>query len=263
MTSPSTPIGSRSVTHAPGSHATVSATARGMLLALAAALLAVMTVAPPIGAPILLSVLVIVFAWGWPHLIGIPGAVGSSVVVGLVGLAAVIGSEIWDSARPVVPAVGIGVLAAFVQQMLRKDGREHLVDAVTGTVSGLVIAGSGAAWVTIGSLDGGAETLLVASAAMCAGALAHFLRAAEPVVVSAIVLGAALVGLGTGSLLGVSLIASGAVGLALGGLMGACYTVFSVRTAPHPLSVPAAALAPLLAIGLPVMQAVHLLNRAM
>lgn len=231
-----------------------------MVLAVAAAILAVSAVAPAAAAPVLLGLFVVIFAAGWPHLLGIPGAAGSSVVVGLVGLAAVIGVSVMDSARPVVPAVGIGVCLAFVQQMVRTDGRDRLVEAISGTVSGLVIAGSGAAWVALGSLGGGQEILLVASAAMCAGALAHFLRASDPAVVTSILSASALVGLGAGALLSVSLIAAGAVALAVGGLLAACYSVFSLRTAPHPLAVPAAAVAPLLAIGLPVMQAVHLLN---
>lgn len=253
-------VGSTAAAHSPGSHPRVSGTARGTVLAVAAALLAVSSVLDPWGTPIVLGLAIILFAWGWPHLLGIPGAFGASIVVGASGLAALVFSGFFESARPVVPALGIGVLAAFVQQMTRRDGRERLVDAITGTVAGVVIAGSGAAWVAIDPLAGGVETLLVASAAMCAGALAHFLPGSETVVRGAIVVAAALVGLGIGALLSVSLIAAGAVGLALGGLLAATHTVFGLRTEPHPGSVPAAALAPLLAIGLPVLQAVHLLN---
>lgn len=260
MTETHAPAGSRAVADAAGADEPLPGTARGTVLAAAAALLAVSALMPPYVTAVVVGVAVLVFAWGWPHLLGLPGAPSTSIVVALVGIASVVGCTVMASARPVVPALGLGVLAAFLQQMLRKDGRENLTDSIAGTVSGLVIAASGGAWVALEPMAGGVETLLVASAAMCAGALAHFLPAARPVVVGAIMLLAALVGLGVGALLHVSLIAAGAVGLAVGGLMAACLVVFVRGADAHAAAVPAAALAPLLAIGLPVMQAVHLLN---
>lgn len=260
MTHTPAPAGSRAVASTIGSDAPGSATARGMVLAIAAAALAVVSVLPPLVMPVLLGLLMVLFAWGWPQLLGVPSPGGSAIVIALVGLGALVGTTVLGSARPIVPAIGIGVLAAFLQQMMRKEGRPRLTDAISGTVSGLVIAASGAGWVVLESLGGGREALLVASAAMSAGALAHFLPAPRPVVLGGIMVTAALVGLGVGSLLSVSLVAAGAVGLALGALIASCYVVFEGPTERHVSAMPSAALAPLLAIGLPVMQAIHLLN---
>ena len=196
MTHTPAPAGSRAVASTIGSDAPGSATARGMVLAIAAAALAVVSVLPPLVMPVLLGLLMVLFAWGWPQLLGVPSPGGSAIVIALVGLGALVGTTVLGSARPIVPAIGIGVLAAFLQQMMRKEGRPRLTDAISGTVSGLVIAASGAGWVVLESLGGGREALLVASAAMSAGALAHFLPAPRPVVLGGIMVTAALVGLG-------------------------------------------------------------------
>ena len=47
------------------------------------------------------------------------------------------------------------MLAAFVHELVRRDGRERLVESVAGTVAGVVLAATAAGWVATGRTDGG------------------------------------------------------------------------------------------------------------
>ena len=117
-------------------------------------------------------------AVGWPDLLDLPARRGTTVVVvavAVVTAAVATGSVI--AARndgtqvsgvlgrlPVVAALGL--LLAFVHQLLRRDGRPRLVESVTAAVTGQAVVVLGAAWIAVPSTYGGAQLAPVVLAAV-------------------------------------------------------------------------------------------------
>lgn len=97
-------------------------------------------------------------AWGWPTLLVLPSPRGSSGMIGATGLVAVVvvATTPGGASLERLPVVlGLAVLAACVQQLLRKDGRPRVVDALGGTLMGSGLATCAAAWTTLPSIEGG------------------------------------------------------------------------------------------------------------
>lgn len=112
------------------------------------------------------------FALGWPLVAGLPSRVGSSVVIGLAGVAAVVVVHL-TTAEPLlgdVPAVfALAVLLAFVAEMARRDGRERLVESVTGTVAGALVPVCAAAWLAVERTTAGDAIVVTGAAALAVG----------------------------------------------------------------------------------------------
>lgn len=125
-------------------------------------------------------VLVLALAIGWPMLVAIPAARGSALVLALTGIGGIL-AVLLVHAEPALRwlpvALGGGVILAFVQQMLRLDGRGRLVETVSGVTAGMLVAISTAGWIAAADSVGG-QSLVVASAVGLAGASA---AAAAPV----------------------------------------------------------------------------------
>jgi hypothetical protein len=108
---------------------------------------------------------------GWTRLLDVPVGWGIGVVVTGTGAATVAvhflgGPELlgWLPA-----ALGVAVLVAFGHQMVRRDGRPRLVESVSATITGQMVAVLGAGWLVALTLapDGGVNA---AGAAGCAAA---------------------------------------------------------------------------------------------
>lgn len=116
----------------------------------------------------LLVVLSGVLALGWPVVAGLPARVGSGVVIGLTGLAAVAVVHV-ATGEPLLgdlPVVFAGaVLASFVAELARRDGRERLVESVAGTVAGALAPVCAAGWLA-------AERTVAGDAVVVTGAVA-------------------------------------------------------------------------------------------
>jgi hypothetical protein len=166
----------------------------------------------------------------WHRSLDAPAA-ASGALVG-AGLAAIVdvvvaNTDSKPSLGPVAVVLGAGYLVAVVQQMARRDGRDHLVDALAATVSLATVAALGAAWVVMWQLPAGEDTTVVLAGAVAAaavgrlapglvGALAGPLAAA---VVAGAVLGASADGVTVG--LGVWLGAAAGVPTSLAAAMQA------------------------------------------
>nr|WP_194720171.1 hypothetical protein [Cellulosimicrobium arenosum] len=150
------------------------------------------------------AALALVVAVGWPRLLDVPVHGGTRVVVALAGLGAV-GATAATRGEPALrhlPVVlALAVVLAFVAELLRRDGRPRLVESLSGTVSGIVVATSCAGWIATGRTDAGASLVVT-----CAVALA--IASA----VSALPLGLWAGGLAT---LALAVVAGGAVGWAM------------------------------------------------
>lgn len=158
----------------------VSTSAVATTTAALAGLLAVAAFAP--GPVLLLAVLLVaaLVAVGWPDLLDLPARRGTTAVVVLAAFAAAVtvawavradrgfgGSAEGLSAQlPTVAALAL--LAAFVHQLVRRDGRPRLVESVTGAVTGQAVVVLGAAWIAVPSTYAGAPLVAVVLAALAA-----------------------------------------------------------------------------------------------
>ncbi|MGW6132540.1 hypothetical protein ACWFNE_21140 [Cellulomonas sp. NPDC055163] len=128
--------------------------------------------------PAVVALLTLAFAFGWPVLAQLPSRLGTSVVIALCGVGAVAMvqrtvDEPYLRGLPIVFA--FSVLLAFVNELARRGGRERLVESVTGTVAGTLIAVTGAGWVATQHTPGGASLLVAGALALAAGSAASAL----------------------------------------------------------------------------------------
>ncbi|WP_430867867.1 hypothetical protein [Demequina aurantiaca] len=148
--------------------------------------------------------LVVVLAWGWPHLAHISRTTVSSFVVaggGALALVAVILGRSEPYLRYMVIAVAAVTLAALASEIFFASERGHAVTSVSGTAAGGAIATSGAAWLAANRTVGADDLVVAGGVALAVAAVAAVLTANANInAVLTIVLGVA-VGLGMGYLL--------------------------------------------------------------
>lgn len=222
---------------------------RGVLTAALTAGLAVSALWhwPLVGA---VTVLVVIFAAGWPRLVDLPVEIGPGVVIALCGFGSLAVVEITGDIGGVAVVVGLAVAAAFVQEMLRRDGRPRLVESVAGTVTGSVVAASAAMWPALGDSRAAIAVVVTAATALAAGAACTAVPARAQVVAAMATVGAGGAGLLAGYLMSpVGMLVGGLTGLVAGVLTAAVHLLFgrfpaSVRPVP---ALAAAALPPMLA----------------
>lgn len=107
----------------------------------------------------ILAVAVAFFAAGWPRLLGIPAQRGASTVIALSGFGALVIAVTTHQFRLLPIVLAAGVVASFVHQMLRTDGRPRLVESVSATVTGVIVVTLGAGWVTVVTRYGETDAL--------------------------------------------------------------------------------------------------------
>lgn len=196
---------------------------------------------------------VVVLAGGWPRLIGLPVTVGPGIVIALTGLAALAVVTITGAVDGVAIVVGLAVAAAFVQEMLRRDGRPRLVESVAGTVAGSVVAASAALWPALGDNRPATAVVVTAAAALAAGAACTALPLRGQIVAPLAMVVAAAAGLLAGWMLPhVGTAVGAATGLVAGVLTWAVHVVLGrFPAATRPLPALAAAALPLMLAGAP------------
>lgn len=144
-----------------------------------AALAALVAVSAYSGSPVLaaaVALVVLATAIGWGALFELPASVGSGVTVAVAGLAGVATAlAVQGRARPLAAFAAVlaaGVLAAFTHELVRRPPREDLVESLTGTLAGEVVAVLGATWVLVPQTGLRGEAVVVAAAAVAAARLA-------------------------------------------------------------------------------------------
>lgn len=147
------------------------------------AVCALLAVTAYAGTPYLAAAVVLVvlgIAVGWWGLLSLPHPKGTALVVALCGVVAV-GAAVWaaeESDQPLAPFAGLlafAVLAAFVHELLRRDGRKDLVESLTGSFAGQTVAVLAASWVLLPSTDLGVGGIVVAAAGAAGSRLAALL----------------------------------------------------------------------------------------
>ena len=90
-------------------------------------------------------------AIGWGDLLRLPHKPGTAVLVGALGVAGLVVGTLasqTDTALPrplavFVAVIAVAVLTSFAHELLRRDGRPDVVESVTGSLTGQVIAVDG------------------------------------------------------------------------------------------------------------------------
>jgi hypothetical protein len=127
-----------------------------------------------------------------------------------------------------LPVVYAGaILLAFVNEMLRRDGREGLVESVSGTVAGTLVAIAVSGWVATGRTPGGEGLVVTGALALAVAAAVTVLRLSPWTRAVVTALAGAVAGvLGALALPSVDRIAGAVLGLAVGVLMASLSTLF-------------------------------------
>ncbi|WP_029069082.1 hypothetical protein [Jonesia quinghaiensis] len=109
-----------------------------------------------------LALIAFLFAYGWRPLLRLPSGGSTLIVVlsSLGGLAVVWATEDEPWLRFLPLVLAMGVLLAFIAEMLRPYPRLRLVDSLIGTVTGIVVGVSSAAWLATYRLEGGVELVV-------------------------------------------------------------------------------------------------------
>ncbi|PZR51655.1 hypothetical protein DNL40_15415 [Xylanimonas oleitrophica] len=119
------------------------------------------------------TVLVVLLALGWAPLLRVPAPGGTTFVVAAAGVAAV-GVAWATQGEPVLRhlpiVVAMALVLAFFAEMLRRDGRPRLVESVSGTVAGAVLAVAASGWIATGRSTGGAALVVTAALAVAVAA---------------------------------------------------------------------------------------------
>ncbi|ACQ81660.1 conserved hypothetical protein [Beutenbergia cavernae DSM 12333] len=197
----------------------------------------------------------LIFAVGWAMLLGLPAARGTIVVLVGATLAAFGAVLVGGDLRYLAVVMALGVGAAFVHELARRDGRPRLVESLAGTVTGLAVVCSGAGWAALG--PGVIEVALVLCAAIAlAAASACTAIRLGPWREALITMGVTTV---VGAVAGLALLTSigaltGAlVGLATGTLTAALHILLGrYPTAGRFPAGLAAAMLPIVVVGIPV-----------
>ena len=160
------------------------------------------------GAALLLAaglLAVAVLAWGWPALLALPSPRGTTAVVGVGGAMALLAVGLTRTEprlQWLALAAAGAMLAEFVHQLGRRDGRPRVVESSTGALTGVALLASMSAWMALPETPSGAGAVVVAAVPV-ALALAVQLLPLPARVTAGVGLGAALLG---GALLGGALL---------------------------------------------------------
>ncbi len=218
-----------------------------------AALLVVAAWSGPLLAAAAVAVSVLALASGWGSLLDLPDERGTAVVVLLTGSAALAAVAAgFDARRPLAvfaAVVAAAVLLAFAHELLRGGGRADLVESVTGTLSGQVVAVLGAGWVLLPSTGLGVAGVVPAAAAVVAARLATALPGAASAW-AGLVLGAVAAGVAARQVTPDHVVAGAVTGLCVAAVVVGLDRLLSAQDAARGTAgLVAAAAAPVTAAG--------------
>jgi hypothetical protein len=117
---------------------------------------------------------VLALAAGLGHLLEVPHRWGTVALVGGVGGGCLVAETMaarpdWSPSSPLAlyaAMIAAAVLLAFAHELLRRDGRADVVESVTATFFGELIAIMASGWILLGQVTGGVTAVLIAAAAI-------------------------------------------------------------------------------------------------
>jgi hypothetical protein len=125
---------------------------------------------------------------GWGDLLRLPHKSGTAVFVAGLGAGSLVAGTFavepgrgLDRPLAVFAAVlAAALLSSFAHELLRQDGRADIVESVTGTFSGQVVAVLASGWVLVAYTSAGSSAIVVAAAAIAAARLGSVLPLPVP-----------------------------------------------------------------------------------
>ena len=218
---------------------------------------------------IVVCLLVPLTAQGWPALVRSQHDQGGTAVVTLTGLTAAVAVALRRDYGAAGVVMALSVLAAFLTQMARQDGRKDLVEDLSATVAGNLIMVSGAAWCALTPGLADPAVIVPCALALFAGALLTVLEVrATTLEALTLTVPALVAGVAGGVLAAVGFFGPGhtglqqelqsaaacvIVGFVAGVLMASANRVlWTHRWVPGGRAAVASAIVPILALGAPV-----------
>lgn len=240
-------------------------------------LLAMTAVLPVWARLAIVVILVPLAAQGWPALVRSEHDPLATGVITLTGVAAALTVALHDDFGSAGVVMALSVLAAFVSQMLRRDGRDGLVEDLSSTVAGNLVVVCGTGWCALESGMAAPAVIVPCALALFVGAVLTTLRVRAPVLeLLTVVVPALVAGAAGGSLAAVgffgpahvgiraalqSAAACLVVGFVAGILMATANRVlWTHRWVPGGRAAVASAIVPVLAVGGPVYAIARLLG---
>jgi hypothetical protein len=233
---------------------------KSLLVAAASMALAVLLAVSAHAGPTMLAgavaLAVVAVSLGWGILLEVDHArVSGALVIAVSGLAGTALATVTTTRiQPLAAFAGLMagcVLLAFAHQLLRRDGRASLVESITATLAGQVIAVLGAGWLLLPNTRLGLEGLIVAAAAVATSSLVVGLPI-EPTVRGwvAFAAGSVIAVVAAAVVASGDLVATALVGVAVAAVgAGTSMLLQSQQGAGSPLGLLAAAAAPVSAVG--------------
>lgn len=205
----------------------MSASFRAVVAATAATGIGVTTLTPRPLLTITVAAIAVICALGWPTIVDVPARIPSTVVLLVTAAASVAVIElVRDVAWLAVVCAG-AVLAAFLAQLFRRDGRPRLLEQVAGTVTGAVIVASAAGWLAIGPGPRSEALVITAAVTIAVASVVALFRLSPAWSTVASVVLATAAGLGMGlAVAAISILAGSLVGLATGLLVATVDRLF-------------------------------------
>ncbi|MBX9245775.1 hypothetical protein ICW40_13280 [Actinotalea ferrariae] len=181
------------------------------------------------------ALLALVIAIGWPVLLDLPARLGSTVVIalgGVGGVVAVTATRGQPVLRELPVVVAFAILLAFVNELARQDGRHRLVESVTGTVTGVLVATAAAGWVASGRTPGGTSLVVSGAVALAVGAAVSAVPLGGWTAAAVTTTAAVIAGGAVGAVMpGTDVLAGAFLGLATGILVAALHELFDRQPA--------------------------------
>lgn len=165
----------------------------------------------------------LLLAQGWPRLLNLPSPVGVTAVLSASAVGVAVAAWVGDRTdlRWVSVVTAVTLIVSFLHQLLRRDGRERLVDTVSGTALGAGLLAGGAGYVAAAHHADGAALLAICTAAITVTTVVDLMaargRLGEWALPVSMLAGAAI-GLGVGALCDVRLVVAFCLGVAAAGV---------------------------------------------
>ncbi|TGO05680.1 hypothetical protein [Serinibacter arcticus] len=232
----------------------IGASTRAVISSVATAAFAAVALVSWDAALAIMVVLVLVFAWGWPQLLALPAFTGTRVLLALTAVAAF--AAVWFSGdlRHLTLVAALAVVAAFVREFARRDGRPRLIESLAASAAGIVVIVSAAGWVAIGDGPEQLTVVLTAGVALAAGAACAAIHLPPWPHAILTIVAATVVGVGGGYFLPeVGYVVAGLIGFSAGLLSAALHALLGrYPSAGRPAAALAAAVLPVAVVGIPV-----------
>ena len=200
------------------------------------------------------AVVALAVGFGWPHFLGIPAKKTNSAMIAAAGVASAVGATLTQGPEYLVwtpLAVGAGVMAVMIVQLLRGTGQSHRLESVFGAGAGVLLCSLGAGWIATARLTGGGSMLLVAGISTAVALLVGTIRWPDTIVAPLAIAFAGLAApLAALVLADVAVVPAAVAGVAIGAVLAAFRRLNSMR--PSRLAPPglvALGLAPAFAVG--------------